>query len=224
MAKTNEGAMLTTYREISLRPVTEDDLPFLFRLFVDPGRCHLWMQGRQVYDERGFHQAWISWSTDMMRAKFIVQSSEQPVGLVFDYDRTLEDGYTKVTVLLEENSTGRGAGVVATALFLDWLFEALPLRKVIMDVYGYNRSVVAILRKLGFEEEGVLKEMRFWNGAYWDLHVFTLARARWPLVRDRVLRTPATERRTPADPRKATNAANAAVRRIPANGCLSGTS
>src|SRR5262249_58855003 len=101
-------------------------------------------------------------------------------GLVFDYDRALEDGYTKVTALLEEDRTGHGGGVVATALFVGWLFETLPLRKVIVDVYGYNRPVVGMLRKIGVTEEGVLKEMRYWNGAYWDLHVFALPPARSP--------------------------------------------
>lgn len=216
--------MLTAFREISLRPVVDDDLPFLFRLFVDPGRCHLWMQGRQVYDERGFHQAWISWSTEMMRAKFIVQACGRPVGLVFDYDRTLEDGYTKVTVLLEETNTGRGAGVVATALFLDWLFEAVPLRKVFMDVYGYNRPVLGMLRKVGFAEEGVLKEMRFWNGAYWDLHVFALARQGWPAVRDRVLRRTTSERsQPPAVPESVRRRAGRKQLLSLTNGCSHGT-
>src|SRR5262249_21639665 len=138
----SEAAMDRSFRGVTLRQITEDDLPFLFRLFADPSRCHLWMQGRQVNDERGFHQAWIAWSTDMMRAKFLVESAGRPVGLVFDYDRAPEDGYTKVTALLEENSTGRGGGVIATALLVGWLFETVPLRKVIMEVYGYNRPVL----------------------------------------------------------------------------------
>jgi RimJ/RimL family protein N-acetyltransferase len=203
--------MHAAYRGIALRQVVEDDLPFLFRLFVDPGRCHLWMQGRQVYDERGFYQVWADWSAGMMRAKFLVESAGRPIGLVFDYDRTLEDGYTKVTVLLEEGSTGHGGGVIATALLVGWLFEALPLRKVIMDVYGYNRPVLGMLRKIGFTEEGVLKEMRFWNDAYWDLHVFTLTRQAWPAVRDRVLRQSQAE------------CATAPTDRPSRNGCVNGT-
>ena len=66
-------------RGISLRQVAEDDLPFLFRLFCDPSRCHLWMQGRRVYDERGFQQAWIGWSSDMMASKFIIESGGRPI-------------------------------------------------------------------------------------------------------------------------------------------------
>jgi RimJ/RimL family protein N-acetyltransferase len=216
--------MPETIRGVSLRQVVEDDLPYLFRLFTDPGRCHLWMQGRRVYDEREFHQAWAVWSAEMMRAKFLVESAGRPAGLVFDYDRVPEDGYTKVTALLEEGRTGHGAGVVATALFVGWLFEALPLRRVVMDVYGYNRPVLGMLRKIGFTEEGVLREMRFWNDTYWDLHVFALTRAGWPAVRDRVLRRPNAGR-----PRPAATPEPCGQRGIPeellplSNGCLSGT-
>jgi RimJ/RimL family protein N-acetyltransferase len=216
--------MQTSYRAISLRQVVEDDLPFLFRLFADPGRCHLWMQGRRVYDESEFHQAWSGWSTDMMRAKFLVESAGRPVGLVFDYDRTLEDGHTKVTALLEENSTGHGGGVIATALLIGWLFETVPLRKVVMEVYGYNRPVLGMLRKIGFAEEGVLKELRFWDGVYWDLHVFTLARAGWPAVRDRVLRVPSAQRLRPATARVwAGQQEMSAELLTSSNGCLNGT-
>src|SRR5262245_43165962 len=54
--------MTQSFRGISLRQIVEDDMPFIFRLFADPLCCHLWMRGRQVYDEAGFHHAWGSWT------------------------------------------------------------------------------------------------------------------------------------------------------------------
>jgi RimJ/RimL family protein N-acetyltransferase len=188
--------MTDNAREIALRQVRDDDMPFLFRLFADPTRCHLWMRCRRVFDEAGFLQAWAAWCADTIAAKFVIEAAGQPVGLVFDYDRALEDGHTKVTTLLEDARTGHGSGVIATALFVGWLFQALPFRKVYMDVYGYNAGVVRILRKVGFAEESVLKENRFWDGAYWDLHVLSLTRAGWPAVRERLLRP----RRRPLTP------------------------
>jgi RimJ/RimL family protein N-acetyltransferase len=192
--------MFISYREVSLRQVLEDDLPFLFRLFVDPTRCHLWMANRQVYDERGFHEAWLSWTGSMMGAKFIVETGGRPIGLVFEYHRALEDGYTKVSALLDEESVGRGSGVIAAALLVDWLFGSLPLRKVYMDVYGYNPRVVGLLRKLGLLEEAVLKEARFWNGSYWDVHMFSISRGGWPEVRDRILKLERQVSRAPGAP------------------------
>jgi RimJ/RimL family protein N-acetyltransferase len=179
------------HRDVTLRQITEDDLPFLFKLFADPERSHLWMCGRTVYDERGFHEAWIGWSSGMMVAKFLVEAAGRPIGLVFDYDRAVVDGFTKVTALLQEDSVGSGRGVIATSLFVDWLFQGLPLRKVYMESYGYNRSVVRILRKAGLAEEGVLRGARFWKGDYWDVHIFAVDREQWPDIRRRFLRTPA---------------------------------
>jgi hypothetical protein len=71
---------------------------------------------------------------------------------------------------------------------MDWLFQALPFRKVYHEVFSYNKTVVRICRKLCLAEEGVLKADRFWNGAYWDLHIFALYREAWYAMRPRVLR------------------------------------
>jgi RimJ/RimL family protein N-acetyltransferase len=191
-----EDDMNETFRGITLRPVLEEDMPFLFRLFADPTRSHLWMQARRVHDERGFHHAWAAWTSDMIAAKFIVESAGRPVGLVFDYQRTLEDGFTKVTALLDEEHVGRGAGAVATGLLIDWLFRTLPFRKVYLETYGYNRLVVRILRKLGLAEEGVMKGSRFWNGSWWDFHVFAVYRDGWSEVRCRILSEPHTKVQT----------------------------
>jgi RimJ/RimL family protein N-acetyltransferase len=211
--------MLCAFRNISLRQVVEDDLAFLFRLFADPGRCYLWMRCRRVYDERGFHQAWSAWTTESMAAKFIIEAAGQPVGLVFDYDRAAEDGYTKVTTLLEEGSVGHGAGVIATALFVTWLFQNLPLRKVQMEVYGYNPAVLRMLHKVGFNDDGVLKGIRFWDGVYWDLHVLALYRENWPAIRDRLfrLRRAARQQTAAISPARETQAL---ASRVPLNGCL----
>jgi RimJ/RimL family protein N-acetyltransferase len=216
--------MLPSFGGITLRPVTEDDMPFLFQVFADPGRCHLWMRDRKVYDERGFHHAWISWTGDLMAAKFVVESAGRAVGLVFDYDRSLEDGYTKVTALLEEGSTGHGGGVIATTLLVSWLFQNLPLRKVYMDVYAYNPAVVGMLRKLGFTEEGMLKEVRYRDGAYWDLHVFALSREAYPQVRDRLLRLSRAEQQfPPAGSASLGRERSLAEERTSTNGCLNPT-
>jgi RimJ/RimL family protein N-acetyltransferase len=216
--------MRMTFRATSLRSVRDEDLPFLFRLFADPCRCHLWLRGRKVYDEAGFYQAWNTWTNGMVAAKFLVESGGRPAGLVFDYDRTLEDGWTRATTLLQEESVGRGSGVIATALFMDWLFQSLPLRKVYHEAYGYNAPVVRMWRKLGLSEEGVLKQDRYWNGAYWDLHIFGLYRQDWPGVRDRVLRAPgARQQRTSDGPESSEKEVNPPDDRcLPTNGCLSG--
>jgi RimJ/RimL family protein N-acetyltransferase len=177
-----------SYRGTSLRPVTESDLPFLFRLYTDPSRCHLWMASRRVYDEREFLSVWSSWTGSTMGAKFVVENNQRPVGWVMSCDDYLEHGFTKVHTILQEENVGHGVGVVATALLTDYLFQQLPLRKIYFEVFDFNPAVVRIWRKLGLAEEGLLKGDRFWDGTYWDLHIFALYRDAWPDLRARVLR------------------------------------
>jgi RimJ/RimL family protein N-acetyltransferase len=215
--------MHLTFRGISLRPVLEDDLPFLFRLVADPTRSYLWRRSTPVHDEASFCQNWSSWTAGIIAAKFVVESTGRPVGLVFDYDRTVEDGWTRATTLLQEENVGRGAGVIATALFMDWLFQTLPFRKVYHEAYGYNETVLRMWRKLGLIEEGVLKGDRYWNGAYWNLHIFALYREVWPQVRDRVLRVPGTRIGRASSALLSTGKeVGPTEHRIPSNGCLSG--
>jgi RimJ/RimL family protein N-acetyltransferase len=213
--------MCLTFRGVSLRPVLEADLPFLFRLIADPGLSHLWMRGQPAFDEVCFQQNWANWGGGMVSTRFVVESAGRPVGMVFDYDRTPHDGWTKATTLLQEESLGHGGGVIATALFMDWLFRGLPLRKVYHEAYGYNAAVVRMWRKLGLREEGVLRGDRYWDGAYWDLHIFALYREDWPRVRDRVLR-PAGVRREPAGPVPPEKEVKPTNPCLVTNGCRSG--
>jgi len=180
--------MNLAFRGISLRQVVADDMPFLFGLFTDPCRSHLWLRGRRVYDETGFRDAWAAWTSHEIAANFIVESAGRAVGLVFDHDRSTEDGWTKAVTLLSESNVGHGCGVIATALLMDWLFALLPFRKIYHEVYGYNAPVRAMWRKVGLQEEGILKADRFWNGAYWDVHIFALYRDAWAAIRPRFLR------------------------------------
>src|SRR4051794_37047704 len=100
------------HREITLRLVAGNDMPVLFPLFSDPARSHLWGH-RRLPDEAQFYEWWRYWSTERMAAKFIVQVSGKPAGIVFDYERSVEDGHTKATTLLLPQAAGRGAGVIA---------------------------------------------------------------------------------------------------------------
>ena len=177
-----------SYRGTSLRPVTDADLPFLFRLYTDPSRCHLWMSSRRVYAEHEFRDAWSAWSGGAMGAKFIVENERRPVGWVMSCDDYLEHGFTKVHTILQEENVGHGVGVVATALLTDFLFKQMPLRKIYFEVFDFNAAVVRIWRKLGLAEEGLLKADRYWDGTYWDLHIFALYREAWPDLRARILR------------------------------------
>jgi len=176
------------YRWVSLRSVYEADMPWLFGLLCDPGRNQLWFRDRSVFDQSQFEAVWRLWMNRDISAKFIILANDQPVGLCFDTHRTLEDGHSEVTVLLESSATGRGTGVFATALFADWLFRTLPLRRLKFEVLEFNFQVLNILRKLHIHRYAVIPEDRLHNGRYWSRECFAISREEWPALKQQILR------------------------------------
>jgi len=172
-------------RGITLRPVVQTDLPIILSLFGDVDRAHLWGH-RRVCDETQLFETWRYWSQERMGDKFMVLSQGRPVGLIFDYERSLEDGHTKVAAMLLEDACGRGAGVIATALFCQWLFQNLPVRKLYLDVFEFNKPVIRMLEKLGVRKEMQRGEHRYWNGRYWDQYGFAFYRDDLPPLIERL--------------------------------------
>jgi RimJ/RimL family protein N-acetyltransferase len=150
-------------------------MPLLFNLLSDPDRFHLWGH-RRVLEEGQFYQSWQVWSSERMAAKFMIMRGGKPIGLIFDYERSVEDGHTKIATVLMDEATHRGAGVIATGLFCQWLFQSVSLNKVYLDVFGFNVPVLRMLRKLGVHEEMRRVRHRFWNGKYWDWIGFAIFR------------------------------------------------
>lgn len=74
-----------SYRDITLRQVLDDDMPFIFRLLADPHRGRLWMPSRRVYDERAFREAWSTWMNGIFAAKFVVERGGRPLHIFAVY-------------------------------------------------------------------------------------------------------------------------------------------
>lgn len=62
---------------------------------------------------------------------------------------------------------------------LDFGFETLEFNRVEAMVMVRNDASAGLLRKLGFAEEGILKEHAFFKGRYHDLRRFALLRREW---------------------------------------------
>jgi RimJ/RimL family protein N-acetyltransferase len=58
-------------------------------------------------------------------------------------------------------------------------FETLNLNRVHLRVYEDNARALAVYRRLGFQEEGRLRQDRFLEGRYWDTLLMGLLRQEW---------------------------------------------
>jgi len=73
----------------------------------------------------------------------------------------------------------QGVETRAMRLILRHGFETLNLNRVYLRVYEDNAQALAVYRRLGFREEGRLRQDRFLEGRYWDTLLMGLLRAEW---------------------------------------------
>ncbi|MFC4526733.1 GNAT family N-acetyltransferase [Dyella halodurans] len=72
----------------------------------------------------------------------------------------------------------RGQGFMFEALstILEWGFENMGLNRVEAQVHPDNLASIKLLSKLGFVQEGRMREAGFWLGSHHDLQQFALLR------------------------------------------------
>lgn len=73
---------------------------------------------------------------------------------------------------------GKGIGSDALRTLIKYGFEEINLNKIWCEVYS-NNAAVNIYRKIGFIDEGVLRQNAFKNGEYVDGLVLSLLKAEW---------------------------------------------
>lgn len=73
---------------------------------------------------------------------------------------------------------GGGYGRDALTLLMDYGFLTLNLNRIWCEVFS-NNSAIYLYRKLGFVDEGTLRQHHFDDGAYLDCHLLGLLRSEW---------------------------------------------
>ena len=71
---------------------------------------------------------------------------------------------------------GRGYGPDAIRIILRYMFTERRFEKVNATVYSFNEKSLAMHRKMGFTEEGVIRSNLFMNGQRYDEHWFGMTR------------------------------------------------
>lgn len=74
----------------------------------------------------------------------------------------------------------RGLMTAALSAVIDYGFSTLDLNKIEAGVNTRNERSSGLLRKLGFQWEGTLRDHRNRRGVFGDSHLFGLLRREWP--------------------------------------------
>ena len=89
--------------------------------------------------------------------------------------------WRKCTLGYELAAEAQGQGYMHEALLavLDWGFANMELNRIEAQVHPENAASLRSIARLGFQQEGLLRELGFWRGQYHDMLQYSLLRKDW---------------------------------------------
>jgi RimJ/RimL family protein N-acetyltransferase len=115
-----------------------------------------------------------------LTAEFAITVDDRLIGSCVLMSEDSLARHAEVGISLLSSETGKGYGTDALRVLIDYAFTRRNLRRVHLIVLASNERAIASYRKLGFVEEGRLREHCWVRGAYVDEVRMGLLRAEWP--------------------------------------------
>jgi ribosomal-protein-alanine N-acetyltransferase len=174
---------LVTERLI-LREFMEEDWKAVLEYQSDPLylRYYAWT-GRTEAEVREFVGWFLKSQKEQPRAKFqlavTLRDGNRLIGNcgVRINDMALREG--NIGYELDPRHWGRGYATEAAREIVRFGFEELCLHRIWSWCVAENVGSARVLKKVGFLEEGYLREKEFYKGRWWDQRVFGLLDREW---------------------------------------------
>lgn len=71
----------------------------------------------------------------------------------------------------EKDAWGQGIGRDAFSLIMNYAFNELNFHRLTLRVFSFNKRAISLYEKLGFKEEGIMREAFYRSGTWHDIHV-----------------------------------------------------
>lgn len=104
----------------------------------------------------------------------IDKASGNPAGFLRLCDFNWPNQRAELSIAILPEFQGSGMGTEATKILIKYAFDNLGLRKITLEVYGFNDIAVKMYEKIGFIKEGHYKDHSLKDGQYHDLLFMTL--------------------------------------------------
>ena len=162
---------------INLRAVERHDVPLLHRWFNDPVVMAGWgwsAPARSIQNVAGQVEDWLARETALDRPEALIAESlaGDPVGLVLARVDRSEVRSVELSLLVDADHWGQGIGVDMMQTILEACFGNWGVHRIGVRVEEGNERALALYRRLGFIEEGRLRQAAFRDGRHMDVLLF----------------------------------------------------
>lgn len=169
--------------KVRLTAVTSNDLPAITRWWDDADFLRLYNTAPAAprnEDQLSRRFDLSSTSPDVFLFAVRLIADDTFIGLIEFDGIDWSNRTTFVSIGIgEATHRGRGYGLDAMKLALNFAFNELNLHRVCLTVFGYNAAAIALYDRLGFTREGVYREHLERDGRRHDMLLYGLLRHEW---------------------------------------------
>ena len=173
------GAVFINGENVDLVTIEEEDIEWMRDNINDP-EIRAYTSGRypvNMKQEREFFEKSVS-SGDNKVHLMISQDGERK-GVISLMNINKERGNAEIGLWISSDEQGKGIGSEASRLMTDYGFKELRLHRIYARVFEHNPRSARVWEKLGYQEEGLMREHDFIDGEYMDLRIYGILREEW---------------------------------------------
>jgi ribosomal-protein-serine acetyltransferase len=172
---------LSVTDDTELRLFEEMDAPELHAL-IEANRAYLepwlpWAAGQTFEDTLDFIRGTRSQASENKGFQTAIVTEEKIVGVVGYVTVDWANRSTRIGYWLDETQQGRGTMTAAVRLLVDHALTTWRLNRVEIVVATENRRSRAIPERLGFREEGTLRQYQLVGGRHLDCVSYSMLAA-----------------------------------------------
>ncbi|MFX1514738.1 MAG: GNAT family N-acetyltransferase [Promethearchaeota archaeon] len=164
-----------------IRPLNEKDIDFLFKHYNQEEITRFTLISfNSVGEVKAFLDQYTA-QTDMRKFKegIELRSIQQLIGTVTFLNWSRNDRCAEIGYDLTKEYWGKGLMTEALEAFIRFGFEVMNLNRIEATTNVKNERSRKVLTRLGFVQEGILRQKYRFRGNYSDEIIFSILREEW---------------------------------------------
>lgn len=170
-------------QELAIQPIKQGDLYRLWEL-IYKDEAPEWKKWDAPYFP---HESMSYEKFTRHAASFLDQESRWVItiegivcGMVSYYFEDEENRWLEMGIVIHESQHwGKGLGTRALRLWMNHIFNTLPIVRVGLTTWSGNERMIRVGEKLGMTMEARIRKVRYYEGSYYDSIRMGILREEW---------------------------------------------
>lgn len=163
---------------IYLREVTERDLDAINKYRNNKGLTDLLggvLRFVNIETDQKWLQSYQGSRANNVRCAICLEDSDELIGVVYLLDIDWVSRTAEFAIFIgDEKHRGKGIGKETTIKMLQHGFSSMNLNRIHLKVLDYNERAIKLYERLGFKEEGIMRQAVYKNGEYRNLKLMSI--------------------------------------------------